>query len=1022
MIPHKLTVRNFMAYRDDVPPLVFDGMHIMCLSGDNGAGKSTLIDAITWALWGEARAKTDDDLIALGADEMEVDFEWELNGTLHRVIRRRTKGKRGQHIVEFQMQNDDGTWRRVSGDTVRDTNQQITDALRMSYSTFINSAFLLQGRADEFTASKPQERKEVLVDILGLAEYEQLTEQAKLRRNRAEAQLRNLEGVISEYERVAQRRPLLAADLAEAETRVQAAQTEVTTVEQLVAGLREQREQFKQVAERRAGLADELEHKRAAHAEAQQVIAQRRDRIADYGGLVAQRDMITHAYADLQTQLRRLDELERLEPQAHKLGEVWQSHKEAINTARAEIQAQLTVANGELVKLDAEIAAQGKRQEQAQKLRGESSEYEALRIIVQQLRAEETALTERQAQIDKLLLDYKELKYTVDQARTEIEIVQQRLEATIERNRSQAERLPQIERDLAQTTRRLQAIEQQAAEHTELRSLTADDEREEARLHEQLAVITKQGKELGDKLRLVQMGEGICPVCQSQLGVDGQHAVEQQYKAEQGALRNAHRTVKQAAEQLSVVLVERRNLLSELETALAGRSAAERSQTTLLLQRDQAQLAQSELATAQADLVGYTDQLTQQAYAVDAQRELSLLQQRIDELGDKTQLRSRLQQVRGEIKQHEQRLAQATSLAQRLAEAEAAVRQGEEAAARRPRVASEATELQRQLDSDDFAHTERRALQTVRNEIDALGYTRIAHSTQKETVKQLEWARERIRDLEQATKELDREQAQLKRDEELAEHRLKAIINNEAQIAAHDAQLQGRRAVEMELQAKEDSLLRVRKQLELALREQGHAESELHQCDRMIEQLETYRAEANSVGEQRSIFSELTDALGKKGIQAMLIDNALPEIEHEANLLLGRMTDQQMHISLMTQRDSRKGDPLETLDILIADNLGTRDYALYSGGEAFRVNFALRIALSKLLAHRAGASLKTLVIDEGFGSQDGKGRERIVEAINAIADDFAKVIVITHIQELKDLFPTQIEITKGANGSTWQVM
>ncbi len=63
MIPIKLRMRNFMCYRDNVPPLLFDGIHTACVSGDNGNGKSTLIDAMTWALWGQARTKSDDDLI-----------------------------------------------------------------------------------------------------------------------------------------------------------------------------------------------------------------------------------------------------------------------------------------------------------------------------------------------------------------------------------------------------------------------------------------------------------------------------------------------------------------------------------------------------------------------------------------------------------------------------------------------------------------------------------------------------------------------------------------------------------------------------------------------------------------------------------------------------------------------------------------------------------------------------------------------------------------------------------------------
>jgi DNA repair protein SbcC/Rad50 len=77
----------------------------------------------------------------------------------------------------------------------------------------------------------------------------------------------------------------------------------------------------------------------------------------------------------------------------------------------------------------------------------------------------------------------------------------------------------------------------------------------------------------------------------------------------------------------------------------------------------------------------------------------------------------------------------------------------------------------------------------------------------------------------------------------------------------------------------------------------------------------------------------------------------------------------------------------------------------------------VRVALSKLLARRSGAALKTLFIDEGFGSQDGAGRERLVEAIRSIETDFERVLVITHIQELKDVFPVRIDITKNAHGS-----
>jgi exonuclease SbcC len=172
-------------------------------------------------------------------------------------------------------------------------------------------------------------------------------------------------------------------------------------------------------------------------------------------------------------------------------------------------------------------------------------------------------------------------------------------------------------------------------------------------------------------------------------------------------------------------------------------------------------------------------------------------------------------------------------------------------------------------------------------------------------------------------------------------------------------------------------------------------------------------------------YKALERALGKDGVPALLIEQALPEIESKANELLDRLSDGQLSVQFETQspyKDEKRKDLKETLDIKIRDALGWRDYELYSGGEAFRVDFAVRLALSEVLAQRKGARLQTLVIDEGFGSQDVQGRQRLIEAINLVKDDFAKILVITHLDELKDAFPTRIEVEKTESGSAVKVI
>ncbi len=176
-------------------------------------------------------------------------------------------------------------------------------------------------------------------------------------------------------------------------------------------------------------------------------------------------------------------------------------------------------------------------------------------------------------------------------------------------------------------------------------------------------------------------------------------------------------------------------------------------------------------------------------------------------------------------------------------------------------------------------------------------------------------------------------------------------------------------------------------------------------------------ADLEQANDEISVYNQLREAFGKKGLQAMIIESAIPEVEVEANRLLARMSEGRMSLRLETQREKVTGGIAETLDIIISDELGARPYELFSGGEAFRANLALRIAISRLLARRAGAQLQTLVIDEGFGSQDSQGRSLVVEAINSIQDDFARIIVVTHIEELKDLFPARIDVVKTAAGS-----
>ncbi|MBL8101896.1 MAG: SMC family ATPase [Anaerolineales bacterium] len=334
-------------------------------------------------------------------------------------------------------------------------------------------------------------------------------------------------------------------------------------------------------------------------------------------------------------------------------------------------------------------------------------------------------------------------------------------------------------------------------------------------------------------------------------------------------------------------------------------------------------------------------------------------------------------------------------------------------------------EVKRLLESGKYASESQKELAKLDKELAKLGYDAAAHDAVRkhelenrsleDEHSNLKSAREVNQRIEKEIKELEEERR--KKSEEVAEQ--EKNYNDAARLLA------GSEAGAPNLNDAERELFRLREDENLVRSELGGAEQK-------VKALETLRARKADYGVQREELNQniarhktLERAFGKDGVPALLIEQSLPQIEQKANDLLDRLSDGHMSIRFVTQaeyKDKKRDDLKETLDIQISDSAGTRNYEMYSGGEAFRVNFAIRLALSEILAQRKGARLQTLVIDEGFGSQDVQGRQRLIEAINLVKNDFAKILVITHLDELKDAFPNRIEVEKTDRGSTVTVI
>ena len=335
----------------------------------------------------------------------------------------------------------------------------------------------------------------------------------------------------------------------------------------------------------------------------------------------------------------------------------------------------------------------------------------------------------------------------------------------------------------------------------------------------------------------------------------------------------------------------------------------------------------------------------------------------------------------------------------------------------------EIKKLEKIIQGKRYASEEQKRLKELEKQIKSIGYDEERHRQLNRKIEELSDAPLEKAKLEEAEKKIDSLRdglSELNENYQQKELNLKDLEKKEEKIGVELKELPylKEKLVQEKQVLNSDQTLK-----DKILEERGGYQSKFDQCLKLGEEKKKIDKGLEKRKKEQNIYGKLIVAFGKNGIQALIIENVLPEIEEEANDLLAKLTNNSTQISIESLRDLKSGGIKETLDIKISDELGTRDYEMYSGGESFRIDFSLRIALSKLLTRRAGTKLRTLVMDEGFGTQDEEGIDNLVQAIQSISEDFDKILVITHLESLKDAFPVRIEVTKLSEiGSRFEII
>jgi DNA repair protein SbcC/Rad50 len=879
MIPIRLRISGFLSYHDPVE-LDFTGFDLACISGQNGAGKSSLLDAITWALFGQARRR-DEALINLQSKAAEVTLIFQYEGAIYRIQRALPRGKSG--ILEFQRLETEKTpavpvaagaapnrespqpeyrlpehpsWRPLTERTVRETQLCIEETLRLDYDTFVNAAFFLQGKADQFTQQTANKRKDVLGSILGLEVWEQYKARAGDKRKRFEDDLTLLERRIVEID----------TELGEDQARKQRLAELETDLKQLSLARKSQ-----------AVALESIKHTAASLAQQRKLVA----------ALAAS---VHRSRVQLDTLCSRLAERQL----------ILSADSELIGRA-AEIQANYHLWRQTVAEL-----------EEWDKVAFAFREHDKERApLLQKIAGEKARLEEEQRSLALREQDVKNQQATIGDLQSQIEA---------------AEEL-------------LLILEAKVGERAALEERRAAARETQVRLQAENEALRPEMAALRQRIDTLESAEGAaCPLCGQPLSPEHRESTLEQLRAEGTEKGDRFRANKVLMDETTAAQREVQSGLDGLSTAEVERLACSNSLAQLRERIQSLQKAEVEWGSqGRKRLKELAHILKDEKYALDAQKELAKVNKYLAGLGYE-------------------------------AAAHDATRTAEQA--------------QRPADED---------------------------------YRKLESARAALAPLESEITNLKSE-----------------VANREAEIATQEAEYQiAQTSLELaeseapDLDAAERTLYELSEQENRLNQEVGAARQKVSVLEDLRARKVGYTAERESLALQISHHKALERAFGKDGVPALLIEQALPQIESKANELLDRLSDGQMSVRFVTQagyKDKKREDLRETLEIQISDGAGLRDYEMYSGGEAFRVDFAIRLALSEVLAQRKGARLQTLVIDEGFGSQDVQGRQRLIEAINLVKEDFAKILVITHLDELKDAFPTRIEVEKTPQGSSLAVI
>jgi exonuclease SbcC len=266
----------------------------------------------------------------------------------------------------------------------------------------------------------------------------------------------------------------------------------------------------------------------------------------------------------------------------------------------------------------------------------------------------------------------------------------------------------------------------------------------------------------------------------------------------------------------------------------------------------------------------------------------------------------------------------------------------------------------------------------------------------------------------------EQELPKLMEEEKGLEERARKIVKNierwRLEIESLEQKLLNKETTERSFESVCSKLVEISKQREEMVKQLGFIEASERQIEELSVQIRNDEKEREEISSKRAIYQTLEEAF--KQIPYMLISRSIAVVESKANEILNLISPSGLRVEIKTEKMTKTTKKMkDEIHLIIHDSDGEKPYKFLSGGEKLRVAVSLRLALGEVFARRKGANIETLIADEIFGALDPEGVEDVKQVFRELRKKFKFIGVISHINETKDIFETQLLFEKGRNGT-----